>query len=89
MSSGWLYRRRRETFQTNDPKAFLGCHSSFKIAMMEGVIKRAICIATFVFYQQVFITCMGHCSPWDLVDDMENKINGMADDNPGMQILFR
>ena len=64
------------------PRHFLVAIVTFKIAVMEGVIKRAICIATFVFYQQVFIICMGHCSPWALVDDMENKINGMADDNP-------
>ena len=25
---------------------------------------------------------MGHCSPWALIDDMENKMNGMAGDNP-------
>ena len=25
---------------------------------------------------------MGHCSPWALVDNIENKMKGMADDNP-------
>ena len=28
------------------------------------------------------ITCIGHCGPWALVDDIANKMKGMADDNP-------
>ena len=32
VSSGSPYRHRRETFQTNDPKAFLGCHSYIQVS---------------------------------------------------------
>tara|TARA_B100000780_G_scaffold73643_1_gene49444 strand:+ start:1217 stop:1483 length:267 start_codon:yes stop_codon:yes gene_type:complete len=64
------------------PRYFLVAIVTFKIAMMQGVIKRAWCEAAFVFDQQVFIICMGHCSPGALENDMENKMNGMAGDNP-------